>query len=204
MSKSQVIHIHGGNPFDSREQYYAYLQKEEFNPYEVKKRWSQWIAQELSDVAEVFLPSMPAKQDADYLAWKIWFEKLFPYLGNEKIILTGKSLGTIFLIKYLSENTFPKPIHTIHLVALVFDGEGIEDEGIANFILDPEKLQNVLQQVGKIHLWHSVDDPVCPWHHVEKYQQYFPDAILHQFEDRGHFGQSEFPELLVEIQKEIS
>jgi hypothetical protein len=30
---------------------------------------------------------MPCKADAKYKAWKIWFEKLFPYLKDNKIIL---------------------------------------------------------------------------------------------------------------------
>jgi hypothetical protein len=30
---------------------------------------------------------MPNKANAKYKAWKIWFEKLFPYLNNNKIIL---------------------------------------------------------------------------------------------------------------------
>ena len=91
---------------------------------------------------------MPAKENADYEVWKIAFEKLLLVLDFAvPIIFTARSLGTIFLMKYLSENTFPKPIHTVHLVALVFNGEGIEDEGVANFILNTEKLQNVLRQV---------------------------------------------------------
>jgi hypothetical protein len=59
---------------------------------------------------------MPAKQDADYIAWKIWFEKLFPFLQPENVILIGSSLGTIFLSKYLSENIFPRTIQSLHLV----------------------------------------------------------------------------------------
>lgn len=93
MSKTQIIHIHGGNTFDSREQYYAYIKKQDFSLIqESETGWRNWIQQELTGTCEVILPSMPASDDADYVAWKIWFEKMFPYLGDNKIILIGHSL----------------------------------------------------------------------------------------------------------------
>ena len=204
MSKTQIIHIHGGTVFDTREKYYRYLQNDEYNPYENRLRWRDWLKNELGETCEVFLPSMPAKQDADYVAWKIWFEKLFSYITDGTIVLIGHSLGTIFLTKYLSENSFPKPITALHLVGSVFDGEGIEVEDIGNFALQPEKLPNVTQQINNIHLYHSRDDDCSPWKNVEKYVQHFPDAHVHAFQDRGHFTDSTFPELLEEIRKELS
>lgn len=202
MTKPQIIFIHGGNTFDSREQYYAYLQKREFELTEDNSHWMQPIREALTD-SEFFMPSMPASDDADYLAWKIWFEKLFPFLHGGKIILIGHSLGTIFLAKYLSENAFPKPVHAIHLVGSVFDGEGIIDEGMANFILDPAKVSDIEKVTTNIYLYHSVDDPVCPWRNVEKYQKYLPHAQLHRFTDRWHFLDATFPELLEQLKKEI-
>jgi hypothetical protein len=69
----------------------------------------------------MFIPEMPNSKNASYKARKIWFEKLFPYLNDEGIILIGLSLGTIFLLKYLTENTFPKTISQLHLVGTVPD-----------------------------------------------------------------------------------
>ncbi len=203
MPKTQIIHIHGGTVFETREKYYRYLENDTYNPYETRISWRDWLKSELPE-CDVFLPGMPASDDADYIAWKIWFEKLFPYLGDERIILIGHSLGTIFLVKYLSENTFPKPVTVLHLVGSVFDGEDIEVEDIGNFALQPEKLKNVVEQVKNIQLWHSSDDDCCPWKNVEKYMKYFPDAQLHKFENKGHFIDSTFPELFEQIKKEIS
>lgn len=204
MAKTQIIFIHGGTVFETRDKYYRYLQNKEYNPFEVKKRWPEYLIEHLGEKVIFFSPQMPAKQDADYIAWKIWFEKLFPFLQPENVILIGSSLGTIFLSKYLSENIFPRTIQSLHLVWSVFDGEGIEVEDIGNFALQAEKIQNIDKQVKDIHLYHSRDDDVCPWHQVEKYMSYFWQAQLHEFADRGHFWQPEFPELLEQIQKEIS
>ena len=203
MPKPQIIHIHGGNAFDSREQYLAYIKKY-YEPLKVRKRWYESLKSSLWESVDVYLPKMPAKDNADYDAWAIAFEKVFRFLSDGPVILIGNSLGTVFLTKYLSENTIPKQIQSLHLVALVFDGEGIADESMANFLIDPEKLPHVSEQVSSIHLYHSRDDRVCPWHNVEKYMSHFSDATLHEFSDRWHFTQEEFPELIEQLKKEIS
>jgi predicted alpha/beta hydrolase family esterase len=66
---------------------------------------------------------MPNGRMASYTARKIWFEKLFPYLNDEKTILIGHSLGATFLLKYLSENIFPQSISKLCLVASSIDEE---------------------------------------------------------------------------------
>lgn len=75
---------------------------------------------------------------------------------------------------------------------------------MANFILQPELLSKIPYITQNIHLYHSFDDPICPWKNVLKYQTYFPDAQLHSFENRGHFLDMTFPELLEQLKKEIS
>jgi hypothetical protein len=51
-----------------------------------KKRRNR-IAEQLQDTHQTILPDMPNKLNADYIAWKIWFEKHFPFLNNEDLIL---------------------------------------------------------------------------------------------------------------------
>ena len=107
----QILWIHGGDVFDSYEEYLKFLRdrkvtKEDFIG---KNKWIKKIQQELGNDYEVFLPQMPCAWNATYKEWKIWFEKSFPFLQNG-IILAGGSLGGIFLAKYLSENIFPVKI----------------------------------------------------------------------------------------------
>ena len=45
---------------------------------------------------DVLLPRMPNKNNAKYLEWKIWFERMIPFL-NKEIILVGYSLGASFI-----------------------------------------------------------------------------------------------------------
>lgn len=142
---------------------------------------------------------MPNKQKAQYEAWRIWFEKLFPYLNDQKTIVIGYSLGGLFVSKYLSENTFPKRISQLHLVAPVFDNHSLHGESVGDFILDPAKLGNTEAQCDEVFIYQSSDDTVCVPYHGRTYAAHLPKAHYHEFANRGHFNQPAFPELLAHI-----
>ncbi len=201
--QNQIIFIRWWEVFDTKEQFFEYLQKREYNPYKKEKSWRDWIAWALSDNFEVFEPQMPNKQWADYEAWKVWFEKLFPYLWEWKIILLGHSLWGVFLMKYLSENQFPKPIHQLHFVSPTFDNSWLKWETIGNFKPDREKLKNIEKLSDKIFLYQSKDDESVPWSHAQEYRKYISFTQYFEFEDRGHFRQPAFPELLDTIYKNL-
>lgn len=202
---NQIIFIHWGETFDTTQQYYDFLDAKKYDPFaQIEKRW-RYTIEEQCDEFECIAPAMPAKQNADYIAWSIWFEKILPYLNNEKTILIGSSLGGIFLVKYLSENGFPKNIHQLHLVWAVFDESGLIWEWVGNFkIQNTAQLSHIPKLTEKIFLYHSKDDFVVPYEHVLRYLEYFPQAILSSFEDRNHFLQADFPELIENIKNNSS
>lgn len=176
----------------------------EYDPYTHRASWKKWLREGLSDRFESFSPDMPAIQNASYPAWKIWFEKLFPYLNDRKLVFIAHSLGGIFIAKYLSENTFPKRIEQLHLVGPVLDNEGLIGESVASFGFDTNQLSRIVPQCGEIHIWSSVDDPVVPYFHAERYYKALENSILHTFSDRGHFSaQPSFVELFLEVQKVV-
>ena len=104
--QKQIIFIRGGESFEKEEDFYKYISKIELDPYENKKNWRDWIIWALSETHDVLVPTMPAKQNSDYTAWKIWFERHFDFIYDKNPILIGHSLGATFLLKYLSENNF--------------------------------------------------------------------------------------------------
>lgn len=193
--KKQVIIIHGGRAFRTHEKYIEYLKNKEVSLeyFLYKKGWKSDLPSTLGKKFEVLAPHMPNKQSAKYDEWKIWFERLLPFLKDD-VILVGHSMGGIFLVKYLSENNFPKTIGAIFLVAAPFN---LEDE-IHEFRLEKD-LKKVWEQCQIIHLYQSQDDMVVPESEVEEYKKAWPEAKLHIFEDRGHFNQENFPELVAEI-----
>lgn len=193
----QCIIIHGGEAFDTEEQQYAFLQERELDPRQApRKKRRDRIAHALSHEREVFVPQMPNAQNASYRAWKIRFEKYFPYLDGEEIVLVWNSLGGRFLSKRLSENTFPKSIKQLHLVAACISAEGIEDEWSADFDFDHNLLVHLHEQCEEITLYHSRDDEVVPYRQAELLKSYLPKAELLTFETRNHFFQPALPELL--------
>lgn len=197
----QIIFIRGGETFDNNEQFYSYLKNVPYNPFEKRKNWRDWIEWAMSTDYEMMAPVMPNKQNADYLAWKIWFERLFPFLNDQKLIIIGQSLGGLFVAKYLSENQFPKIINQLHLCSPVFSSDGLTEETAGNFILDPSKLASLEQQAEEIYLYHSHDDKSVPFSHSEQYRKFLPKVIFQEFDGRGHFTQPAFPELLENVYK---
>ena len=188
----QILVIHGGDVFETREHFLAHLQSTELDLGRAMfKGWKQSLPEFLGEGFEVIQPSMPNKQNAHYDEWKIWFEKYLPFLRDD-VILIGHSLGGTFLAKYLSENDFPKKIRATLLVAAVFD---LSRHTLADFALELP-LTKLEQQAGEIYLFQSKDDEVVLYENVELYVQQLPNAKLISFEDRGHFHQEVFPELV--------
>ena len=111
------------------------------------------------------------------------------------IVCVGSSLGASFLAKYLSEETIGIHISQLHLAAGRFF---TRDE---SFRIDAALLPNVAKQCDKIFIYHSKDDFVVPFEDASKFKQALPMASLVVFEDRGHFLQEEFPELIENIKR---
>ena len=199
--KKQIIIIHGGTTFDTYEEYIAFLKNRDVNAekFKTKRDWKGLLETELSTDYEVFSPRMPNGANARYEEWKIWFERMIPFLENGGIFV-GHSLGGIFLAKYFSENIFPKKIAAVFLVAAPFNGVGGE-ESLTDFIL-PQSLEKFAAQTPVIYLMYSKDDPVVPIDECRKYTEKLPQARIIPFSDKQHFNQDSFPEI-VELLRSI-
>lgn len=192
----QLVLIHGGNTFNKYESYLQHLNDLEYDPYIQNIKWKDILSSDLGDAFDVIQPKMPNSQNAKYLEWNIWFEKIIPFMRTE-ITLVGHSLGGIFLAKYLSENTLPIKIKSLHLIAAPFDDKDCDYE-MADFVL-MDSLKNIELQCSNIHLYHSEDDFVVPFVDLQKYVNALPSATAHIFKNRNHFLIESFPELLDNI-----
>ncbi len=198
-NKPQIIYIHGGDSFDTNEQFYNFLRSCTFDPYKPElQTWRKWLQEELAESHDFIYMSMPNKFDADYQAWAIWFEKLLPYL-RDGVTLLGYSLGGGFLLRYLSENKLPVTVAKVHLVAPVVDDK--DCEGVGGFKINLDTWTGFKTEPTALHLWQSSDDPYVPIHHSERFVEKYPKTILYRFIDRGHFFQPEFPEILEQLRK---
>ncbi|HEY0010471.1 MAG TPA: alpha/beta hydrolase [Candidatus Paceibacterota bacterium] len=189
----QVIAIHGGESFNTYGEYLDFLKKAVVD-LEPGRGWKSGLQEVLGTNYQVILPRMPNSFNAKYGEWSIWFEKYVPLL-NDEVILIGHSLGADFLVKYLTENNFPKKIVATVLVAGTYPNG---NRALPEFSID-SSLEHFAKQAGTIFLYHSKDDQVVPYEEVEKYTAALPNAVVRSFEDRGHFNQEEFPELVADI-----
>jgi uncharacterized protein len=195
----QIVAIHGGNTFEDYEDYLNSLRTKEISLEKIRfKGWKENLKEELGESFDVITPKMPNGQNARYLEWKIWFERIIPLL-NDEIIFIGHSLGGIFLAKYLSEKTYPKKIKATILIAAPFNEED-GGESLMDFNL-PSSLTKIEEQGGEVYLIQSKDDLVVKFGQFEKYKKALPNAKTIVFEDRGHFHQESFPEIIELIKK---
>lgn len=202
-NRKQILIIRGGETFEKIDDFYEYLRTVKIRNPENDRNWRDWIIWALSDKFDVVAPLMPSKQNADYIAWKIWFERYLDQITDSDPIIIGHSLGATFLLKYFSENTFSKKIKQLHFIApLIRDEFSLYLEKLGSFNFDTTKI-SVVKDIAKcIHIWHSKDDDVVPFANAELVKSFLPSAVMHVFDDRKHFNQPAFVELLLEIQKE--
>ncbi len=195
--KKQILLIHGGTAFGADKDYLSFLKNLEIDLDRYRREgWNISLRKKLGGKFDVLLAKMPNPVNAKYDEWEIVFKKIVLLL-DKKVILIGHSLGAIFLAKYLSENTFPKKILATFLISAPYDDKGMK-ESLGSFVLS-KSLAKLNKQGGRIFLYHSQDDSVVPYIHLEKYKKALPGATVRVFKKRGHFNQAEFPELVRDI-----
>jgi len=198
--KKQIILIRGWVAKENYKDFYDFLEKQEFDPYEEKtKRWNRNLWEILGEKFELIEIPMPNRHFADYKAWKIMFKKVFPYLKDE-VIFVWHSLGWTFLTKYFEEekdNNLLEKTKKIILVAPAFKDDDIEILWKFNF---NQKLENLGKIQEKIIIFWSKDDFIIPFSDIEDFMKVLPKAKYRIFENKGHFLQEDFDELKEELE----
>jgi len=192
----QILIIHGGSSFSSYEEYRRNLQSSEIHYDQLlpQQKWKSWIAGQIEGT-DVLAPTFPNSSNAVYDEWVIYFEKILPLLGHE-VQIVGHSLGAMFLTKYLNDAPLKVKLKRLILVSGGYNNETTEGSG--SFKVSSAK--NLFKSAREIHLFHSKDDLVVPFSDLSTFQTDLPEATSHIFNNRGHFTDETFPEI-VEILK---
>ena len=202
MEKQQVFYIHGGESYESHEDFLDRLLVRDIRDLPSAPKYTKWtktLADELGEEYEVFMPQMPNGMNAKYVEWKIWFERHFEYL-HDGVIMIGCSLGAMFLYKYYSENQLPfKTKELILMASPVPELLPAEEKDCGDFVYLMADLNKLIKQSQHITIMHSKDDFVVPYEHALKYKEVLPEAELVTFEDKNHFLVEELPELVERI-----
>lgn len=203
-----VLVLGGGTVYGSSDEYVEALRArvvdlERFVP---RKDWKQELGNTLGGRYRVLCPHMPLRDNAPYALWKLWFEKIMVAVPEAPLVLVGHSLGGIFLAKYCAENLAIRSATAMFLVAAPYATKGDSNEAgekydsSDNSWVLPVELSGITDQVSALYICASKDDPVVPFADALQYQAALPRAHTMYFEDRGHFNQEQFPELVAEIQ----
>jgi predicted alpha/beta hydrolase family esterase len=202
MANIQIFVIHGGMTFRSRKDYLHFLRNRKIS-IEEKIYWSnEYLKKNLGRNFRIIKPRMPLQDNAKYKEWEIHFERHFPYLKNN-IILIGVSLGGIFLAKYLSENKFPKKILSAYLIGPPFDNTVCGEDLVGGFRLKSD-LSLLEKNSRNLYLMFSKDDDVVPLSHAEKYRKKLNKANIIIYKSKnGHFRIAEFPEIVKMIKRDV-
>jgi uncharacterized protein len=185
--KGKILVIGGGEIFNNYDSYLTWLRALELR--EQTPSWKSWLAYRLDQHnLEVIRVGMPNTFNAQYEEWQIMFSKYFVHIDNNTSMV-GHSLGAMFLLKFLAEHPeIETKVKSVHLVSPSF-----YDAYTFEIPLD------YLPNSNKYFFYQSYDDEVVTWNNsITKtvQEQELSDNYLHIFEDRGHFLQPEFEELL--------
>jgi BH0848 protein len=188
---TQIVIIHGGDSFSSYDKYLKDLKNRQLDVDQLRpnKRWKDTVIAAFPG-ADILIPTMPNSANAQYDEWVIWFEKIIPYFSDD-VRLIGHSLGAMFLAKYLHENPLKKPVHQLILLAAGYN-DSTEDYG--SFMITSAK--GIEKSADEVHLLHSRDDFIVPYSELAKFEADIPTAHVHTFDNKNHFLDADFPELI--------
>ena len=190
----QLLFIHGGNVYQNYDVYLTSLLNKEFELERfLTKNWKNTLEDELPDF-QIIKPTFPNGYNAQFYEWQIYFEKVINILEIPNLIIIGHSLGAIFMAKWLSVNK-NFPFKAVLMIAGPHSSNSADDY-LGGFEINSNELKSVADQSNKLYFWHSNDDPIVPVAEFMKYKSDLPKANYRSFNDKQHFNQSEFPELI--------
>lgn len=178
--KKQVLFIHSAGsqrPSEGSSQLVAYLQSALGKEY------------------EIIHPPMPEPENPRYESWKQRLAEELAIIGDE-VILVGHSLGGSVLLKYLSEEGFPRSIAGLFLVSAAYWGN--KDWEIEEYIMQPDFASH-LPYIPGIFLYHSLDDEWVPFVHLAYYAAKLPQACVRILQGNEHEFYYGLPELVKDI-----
>jgi predicted alpha/beta hydrolase family esterase len=163
--------------------------------YKADQKLASFLQEALKDMYIINYPKMPDESNPYYENYKAKIKKELERIDT-KVILAGHSLGSCFLLKYLSEEKIDKEIAGIFLIATPFwGGDGWQYEG---FRLGND-FASKLPAKSPIFFYHSTDDETVPFAHLAVYAQKIPRAKIREIAGRGHQLNNDLSEIVRDI-----
>jgi predicted alpha/beta hydrolase family esterase len=139
------------------------------------------LRDQLGGEYEVRFPKMPRIEDPHYEPWR---DRLAGELAGlaGPVIVFGHSLGGSVALRCLAEGLLEGRVSGLVLAETPYWGSsGWEREWAL-----PDGWPAEGTPLPPIHLFHSRDDEVIPFAHLELYAKRIPGVRIHALEDNGH------------------
>jgi hypothetical protein len=152
-------------------------------PGEGSEPFARRLQEELGEGYEVRFPVMPGTaEDPHYEPWRDRLASELEMLEG-KSILFGHSLGGSVALKYCAERGFEERVAGLISVATPF--WGTDEDWELEWAL-PEGFPREGPSLPPTTLFHSRDDDVIPFAHLERYAKRLPSAEVHPLDGYGH------------------
>lgn len=144
------------------------------------------LREELGPDYEIVFPVMPGTADEPH--YEPWRDRLASELeGLEgKVIVFGHSLGGSVALKYCAQRGFDERVAGLVLLATPL--WGTEEDWELEWAL-PEGWPEEGGSLPTTFLFHSRDDEVVPFAHLDRYAKRLPAAEVHPLDGYGHLYQ---------------
>jgi serine hydrolase len=164
--------------------------------YEADKNLARYLQSAFGKTHKIIFPKVPNESDPKYDIYKRTIEEEIENI-RVPVFLVGHSLGACFLLKYLTEKKIDKNISGLFLISTPFWGKGgWQYEG---FTLD-SKLASMKTSNIPTYFYHSTNDRIVPYSHLDLYENKFPHAKIRRIIGRGHQLQNDLSEVVHDIE----
>jgi predicted alpha/beta hydrolase family esterase len=181
MKKKQVLFLHSGGPQ---------------GPHEGSNDLVLSLRKALGANYQVSYPIMPDPENPAYESWKSVVSEAIA-ATDDGVVLVGHSLGGSVLLKYLSEERCTTHIGGLCIIAAPY--WGVPEWQVDEYTLSCDFAVK-LPRIPRIFLYHSRNDEVVPFRHMELYGEELRWATIRAYENQGHLFTSGLPELVRDIQ----
>lgn len=138
--------------------------------------------------------------DAHLARRSIWLPFLEHDCGaDERSILIGHSSGAIAAMRWAEKHRLVGSV----LVGAYYTDTGVENERLSGYFDDPWDFPAIRKNQQWIIQFASTDDPFFPIDEPRLVSRELKTEY-HEFTDRGHFFQKEFPELVGAVRRKFT
>ncbi|KAK3747316.1 hypothetical protein QZH41_016946 [Actinostola sp. cb2023] len=163
-----------------------------------ESNWYGWLRNKLcKHGVECLLKNMP---DPVVARESIWL----PFMENElhcdeNTIIVGHSSGAEAAMRYAEKHK----VHGIVLVSACITDLGDANETASGYYNHPWQWERMKENTEWIVQFGSTDDPFLPFEDEQQQVANETQAEFHKYNNRGHFIQPTFPEIVQLIMKKI-